>query len=330
MSKTMTVKDAQLRLDQLKNGKIPPKETPTLANPMYQKAYDGFLRFGSLCNTLREGKDGAGGYLVPDEFEKKIVNALAEKNILRKISTVKQTRRNLKIPCATGTGHACWVPEEGEIPETSGEFDEINLGAYKLATMTRVTDELLEDSGFDIEDFIAKEFALRLGQAEEEAFLDGDGIGKPLGLMRQLSRVAVSENAGYITMDDVIDLQHSIEPRYRENAVFLMSDNAVRELRKYRTVGIRNVWEGDMQNDAPVKLLGVPVITCRPMPKVESGSMPVLYGDFSHFMIGDRDHRSVKRLNELYARQGLVGYTVSERVDAVLLDKRAIAGLKVK
>ena len=86
MSKTMTVKDAQLRLDQLKNGKIPPKETPTLANPMYQKAYDGFLRFGSLCNTLREGKDGAGGYLVPDEFEKKIVDALAEKNILRKIS----------------------------------------------------------------------------------------------------------------------------------------------------------------------------------------------------------------------------------------------------
>ena len=121
-------------------------------------------------------------------------------------------------------------------------------------------------------------------------------------------------------MDDVIDLQHSIEPRYRENAVFLMSDEAVRELRKYRTVGFRNVWQGDMQNDTPVKLLGVPVITCRPMPKVESGSIP----------IGDRDPRSVKRLNELYALQGVVGYTVSERVDAVLLDKRAIVGLKVK
>ena len=104
--------------------------------------------------------------------------------------------------------------------------------------MTRVTDELLEDSGFDIEDFIAQEFALRLGQAEEEDILDGEGIGKLLGLMRQLSRLVVSENAGYITMDDVIDLQHSIEPRYRKNAVFLMSDNAVRELRKYRTVGI--------------------------------------------------------------------------------------------
>ena len=74
MSKTMTVTDAQLRLDQLKNGRIPSKETPVLENPIYQKAYDGFLRFGALCNTLREGTDGAGGFMVPDEFEKKIID----------------------------------------------------------------------------------------------------------------------------------------------------------------------------------------------------------------------------------------------------------------
>ena len=170
--------------DQLKNGRIPSKETPVLGNPIYQKAYDGFLRFGALCNTLREGTDGAGGFLVPDEFEKKIIDALAEKNVLRRLATVRQTYRNLKIPRAVGTGHAYWVPEEGVIPETSSEFDEINLGAYKLATLMRVTDELLEDSVFDLEEYIAKEFALRLGIAEEEAFLDGDGNGKPLGLMR--------------------------------------------------------------------------------------------------------------------------------------------------
>ena len=112
MDKKMTVKDAELRLEQMKNGKIPPKEVPTLANPMYAKAYDGFLRFGTLCNTLREGTDQAGGYLVPDEFEKKIVNALAEKNILRKLSTVKQTRRNLKIPLCNWN-RACLLGSRG-------------------------------------------------------------------------------------------------------------------------------------------------------------------------------------------------------------------------
>ena len=330
MSKAMTVTDAHLRLDQLKNGRIPSKETPVLGNPIYQKAYDGFLRFGARCNTLREGTDEAGGFLVPDEFEKKIIDALAEKNVLRRLATVRQTYRNLKIPRAVGAGHAYWVPEEGVIPETSSEFDEINLGAYKLATLMRVTDELLEDSVFDVEEYIAKEFALRLGMAEEEAFLDGDGNGKPLGLMRQLDRVVDSGNAGRITMEDMVELQHAVGSRYRKNAVFLMSSDAVSELSKYRTLGMVNVWQGNMQNGEPTKLLGVPVITCPSMPKVESGRMPILYGDFSHFLIGDRVHRSIKRLNEMYAHQGQVGYVVSQRVDAVLLDKGAIAGLKVQ
>ena len=109
-----------------------------------------------------------------------------------------------------------------------------------------------------------------------------------------------------------------------------MSSDAVSELSKYRTLGMVNVWQGNMQNGEPTKLLGVPVITCPSMPKVESGRMPILYGDFSHFLIGDRVHRSIKRLNEMYAHQGQVGYVVSQRVDAVLLEKSAIAGLTVK
>ena len=121
MIRTMTVKDAELRLDQLKNGKIPPKEVPTLANPMYAKAYDGFLRFGTLCNTLREGTDQAGGYLVPDEFEKKIVDALAEKNILRtncwktvfSISRIS-SRRNLLSALVRPKKKPFWMETELE------------------------------------------------------------------------------------------------------------------------------------------------------------------------------------------------------------------------
>ena len=146
MRETMNVKDAQLRLEQLKNGKIPPRETPALANPMYAKAYDGFLKYGSACDTLREGSDGAGGFLVPDEFEEKIVTALKEGNVLRQLATVRTTKHPLKLTKAVGEGHAVWVPEEGAIPEQSSSFEQLQLGAYKLATMVRVTDELLEDS----------------------------------------------------------------------------------------------------------------------------------------------------------------------------------------
>ena len=134
---------------------------------MYAKAYDGFLKFGATCNTLREGSDGEGGYLVPDEFEHRVVQAMAEKNVMRKLGTVMQTERTMTFPVAKGIGPADWIPEEGVIPITTGEFDEVKIEAHKVATSIRVSDELLEDSAFDLEGFIIDQFAQRIGDAEE-------------------------------------------------------------------------------------------------------------------------------------------------------------------
>lgn len=325
-----TVQEVQLRLDQLKEGSLPVQDTPVLASGLYARAYDGYLHHGTICNTLREGTDSEGGYLVPDEFEHRIVKAMKEKNVLRSLATVIPTKRLLKIPVAVGEGQAYWVPEEGLIPSSDCRFDQLQLDAHKLGCMIRVSDELLEDSAFDIAGYIAGSFAERLSAAEEEAFLDGDGNGKPLGLMRQLERTVETQNAGEITVDDIVDLQYSIPEPYRKNAVFLMSDATVRELRKIRTAFDRNIWEDELTKETPTKLLGVPVIVCDALPAPESGSMPVLFGDFSRFVIGDREHRSIKRLNELYARNGQVGFQVCERVDAILMDKRVMAGLKVR
>jgi len=327
---TATVQNAQMRLNQLKEGRLPAQDTPVLASPLYARAYDGYLHHGTICNTLREGTDSEGGYLVPDEFEHKIVKAMKEKNVLRSLATVIPTKRLLKIPVAVGDGQAYWVPEEGLIPSSDCRFDQLQLDAHKLGCMIRVSDELLEDSAFDIAGYIAGSFAERLSAAEEEAFLDGDGNGKPLGLMRQLERTVETQNTGSITVDDIVDLQYAIPEPYRKNAVFLMSDATVRELRKIRTAFDRNIWEDELTKETPTKLLGVPVITCDVLPVPESGSMPVLFGDFSRFVIGDREHRSIKRLNELYARNGQVGFQVCERVDAILMDKRSMAGLKVR
>ena len=330
MREMMNVKDAQLRLEQLMEGHLPPRETPVLANPMYVKAYDGFLKYGSTCDALREGSDGAGGFLVPDEFEEKIVTALKERNILRQLATVRTTRHPLKLTKAVGEGHAVWVPEEDAIPEQSSSFEQLQLGAYKLATMVRVTDEQLEDSAFDIEDFIAKAFGERLADAEEEAFLFGDGRGKPLGIAGQVETLVSTENEAEITADDLLELQHSIPKRYRDNGVYLMHDATAAMLRKLRSARGRNIWVEDFTRKTPDCLFGRPVITCASMPRAEHGKLAILFGDFSQYLIGDRGHRSVKRLTEVYARQGMVGYLVSQRVDGVLLERSAIAGLTVK
>ena len=330
MSKRMTVKDAQLRLDQLKNGKIPSKEVPTLANPIYAKAYEGFLKHGSACNTLREGSDGEGGYLVPDEFERRVVQALTEKNVLRKLGTVIQTERTMTFPVVKGIGPADWIPEEGVIPVTTGEFDEVKLDAHKVATSIRVSDELLEDSAFDLEGFIIDQFAERIGDAEEEAFLHGDGIAKPLGLIYQMDREVTTEKAGTISTDDLLALKHAIPPKYRKDAVFLMHDSTLRELRKLRTGNGQYVWYENLKKNLPLAIFGHRVFTSPSMPSIDSGKPPILFGNFKYFVIGDRKHRRIKRLTEVHAQQGQVAYIMSQRVDAKLLDRNAIAALKVK
>jgi len=330
MSKTMTVKDAELRLDQLKNGKIPPKEVPTLANPMYAKAYDGFLKLGTTCNTLREGSDGEGGYLVPDEFENRVVQAMAEKNVMRRLGTVMQTERTMTFPIGKGIGFAEWVPEEGEFPIVAAEFDEVKLGAHKVATSIRVSDELLEDSVFDLEEFIIKEFAQRIGEAEEAAFIHGDGLAKPLGIIHQLDREVISEKAGKISTDDLLELMHAIPSKYRKDAVFLMHDSTLRELFKLRTGEGQYIWYENLKKNIPLCIFSHRVITSPSMSTIDSGKPPILFGDFKHFVIGDRKHRRIKRLTEVHAQQGQVAYIMSQRVDAKLLDRNAIAALKVK
>ena len=330
ITNNLTWADAMLELEQLRDGSMPPVNTPTLANPVYARAYDRFLHEGNVTNTLREGADNEGGYLAPDAFERQIVQAMTEQNVMRRLGTIVQTERTMKFPVAKGFGPADWVPEEGVIPVTEGEFDEVRLEAHKVATTIRVSDELLEDCGFNLEGFLASQFASRIASAEEHAFLYGDGKAKPLGLIHQLDREVTTEKAGRITVDDLIELIHAIPRPYRKGAVLLMNDTTLRELRKLVDGEGNPIWYENLQKGSPLAILSYRVVTSPAMPGMESGKAPILFGNFRHFVIGDRQHRRVKRLNEVYAQQGQVAYIMSQRVDAKLLDRNAIAALRMK
>lgn len=330
ITNNLTWADAMLELEQLRDGSMPPVNTPALANPVYARAYDRFLHEGSVTNTLREGADNEGGYLAPDAFERQIVQAMTEQNVMRRLGTIVQTERTMKFPVAKGFGPADWVPEEGVIPVTEGEFDEVRLEAHKVATTIRVSDELLEDCGFNLEDFLASQFASRIASAEEHAFLYGDGKAKPLGLIYQLDREVTTEKAGQITVDDLFNLIHAIPRPYRKGAVLLMNDTTFRQLCKLQDEDGQLIWYENLKKGFPLAILSYRVVTSPAMPDMESGKAPILFGNFRHFVIGDRQHRRIKRLNEVYAQQGQVAYIMSQRVDAKLLDRNAIAALCMK
>ena len=158
------------------------------ASDEYKTAFWGMIRnrvaTPGVMNALQVGTDSEGGYLVPDEYERTLVQGLEEENVLRSLCTVIQTSSgDRKIPLVASHGTASWVDEEGTIPDSDDTFGQITIGAHKVATMIKVSDELLQDSVFNIESYIAAEFARRIGAAEEEAFITGNGTGKPTGLL---------------------------------------------------------------------------------------------------------------------------------------------------
>lgn len=287
-----------------------------------------------MRNALEVGTDSEGGYLVPDEFERTLIEALLEENIFRSIAKVINTSSvDRKIPVVASKGTASWVDEEGEIPESDDAFGQVSIGAYKLATMIKVSEELLNDSVFNLESYIAKEFARRIGAKEEEAFFTGDGSGKPTGIFHTTGGAqlgATTASATALTVDEVMDLFYSLKSPYRKNAIFVMNDATVKVIRKLKDGNGQYIWQPSLTASQPDTILNRPVKTSSYVPTIEAAAKTIAFGDFGYYWVADRQGRAFKRLNELFAATGQVGFMATQRVDGKLILAEAIKVLQQK
>lgn len=308
------------------------------ASNTYKKSFWNAMRDKSarpaVMDALKIGSDAEGGYLVPDEYEKTLVEGLEEENIFRKIATVISTSSgDRKIPVVATKGTASWVDEEGAIPESDDAFGQVSIGAYKLGTLIKVSEELLNDSVFDLESYISKEFARRIGAREEDAFFNGDGIGKPVGIFNATGGAEVGVNAASataITADELIDLFYSLKAPYRKNAVWVINDATVKAIRKLKDNNGNYLWQPALTANTPDTILGRPVFTSSYVPTIAAGAKTIAFGDFSYYWVADRQSRSFKRLSELYAATGQVGFMATQRVDGKLILSEAIKVLAQK
>ena len=288
----------------------------------------------SVLNALQEGTDSEGGYLVPDEFERTLVEALEEENVFRTLAhVIKTSSGDRKIPVVASKGSASWVDEEGAYQESDDAFSQVSIGAYKLGTMIKVSEELLADSVFDLEAYISKEFARRIGAREEESFFNGDGKGKPLGILAAAGGAEVgvtAASATAITADEVIDLFYSLKAPYRKNAVWLLNDATVKQIRKLKDTTGQYLWQPSLVAGTPDTILGRPVKTSAFMPTAAAGAKTIAFGDFKYYWIADRQGRTFKKLSELYAANGQVGFMGTQRVDGKLILPEAIKVLQMK
>ncbi len=327
----LTGKPVNSKLDG-KMGRATDEYKKAFWNAMRTRAGEGLDT--TIRNALQVGTDTEGGYLVPDEFERRLIESLEEENIFRRLANVITTSSgDRKIPVVASKGTASWIDEEGAIPESDDAFGQVSIGAYKLGTLIKVSEELLNDNVFNLEAYISREFARRIGNKEEEAFFTGDGSGKPTGIFAatggaQLGITTAGTTA--ITLDEMLDLFYSLKAPYRNKASFVMNDATIKAIRKLKDGQGQYLWQPSVQAGTPDTILNRPIHTSSFVPTIEAGAKTIAFGDFSYYWVADRQGRVFKRLNELYAVTGQVGFVATQRVDGKLILPEAIKVLQQK
>ena len=333
----------------LPNVKPTPKSDRPTATDEYNKAFWNMMRginTMEVRDALSVSTPSEGGYTVPDEFERRLIQELEENNVFRKIAhTIKTQSGTRTIPIAADAGEATWIEEGSAIQEADMSFSQATLSAFKLGTMVKVSNELLNDSAFDIAGYIAQRFGVRFGNAEEKAFINGTGVSgnpqvtpsQPTGILTSVTASAgnTTDDAETVTFDNLYKLFYSLKSPYRRKAAWLCHETLVLKLMLLKDGNSNYIWKPGLNEGEPDTLLGHPIHTSSYMPAItgtaaqDKNKKVLLFGDFNYYWIADRQNRTLKRLNELYAVTDQVGFIGTQRVDGKLILPEAMQVMKL-
>jgi HK97 family phage major capsid protein len=308
----------------------PGSDTPPAATAAEKavKAFDGFLHTGvKTLNTTDEGD------LIPQQYYAELITALTEMSILRRAGArvVQMTGNSMIVPTMTHSGAAVLTAELDPYDETEPTTDQIEFTPYKYTRLTRVSEELVADSLFDIwGGVLSPDFAQAFAAAENAAFTTGNGTTAPQGVVTGAGVGVTAASSTAFTTDEVIDTYHSLNYLYRQNATWMMNDATALVLRKMKDGTGQYLWQPGLQAGQPDTLLGRPVITNNSMATVAQGARVILFGDFRYYWIGQRAGMTVDRNPYLYMANGMVGFFARMRVDAHVMLADAFKVLRMK
>lgn len=294
--------------------------------------YEMLFKTGVIANRMTEnhaqglkaGEKGAGGYLVPDSMEAQIVQTLAEENVMRRLATVIHMEDGERaVPVVRSMSEAQWLDENEAMEMGAAGFEAARLKPRKLGLTIPVSNELLADAGVDMAAFLADSFARRIASGEEKAFLTGDGIKQPAGLLNSAQVGVTAAAPDALTADEIISLYYALDEQYRSKAVFLMHEDTAKALRTLKDENGRYLWREALGGE-PDRMLGRPVYTSRFMPKLAAGAKPVAFGDLSKYWIADRGNRTLRRYGEVFALRDQTAFVMTERVDGKLIVPEAV------
>lgn len=312
----------------------------------YREAFSTYLRYGVsglkpeqrnlLAQNFVEARalsavtGASGGYTVPEGFYNQLIDNMKWYGGMRQARTTiirTSSGNNLPIPTADDTGNVgAIVDENTQVAEQDTTFGQKNLGAYMYTSkIIRVPYQLLQDSAFDIEAWLRQKLAERIGRITNQHFTTGTGTGEPQGVVTGASegKVGASGQTSSVTYDDLVDLEHSVDPAYRRMAEWMFHDSTLKAIKKLKDSEGRPLWAPGIAVREPNTILGYPYVVNNDMPVMAADAKSILFGDFSNYFIRDVLGVQLLRLEERYADYLQVGFLAFSRHDGVLADAGA-------
>jgi len=320
------------------------KNKPVMQREEYRSAFRKYLITGmgglnaeerslvlqgasSETRALAAGTGSAGGYTVPQGFFDTLTDAMKWYGGIRQSrATILRTAGGNALPMPTDNDTAVTgelVAENSAVSAADISFGQKILNAYKFSSKTvLVSLELLQDSAFDIEAFIAKKLGQRLGRIQNTYFTTGTGTSQPQGIVTgsTLGTTGTTGQTTSLIFDDLINLEHSVDPAYRQNAQYMLHDSTLKAIKKLKDSYGRYLWlPGTTQNEADT-ILGYEYVINSDMPVMAASAKSVVFGDLSTFFVRDVMDVTLFRISEKYIENGQVGFLAFARADSACLD----------
>ncbi len=287
--------------------------------------------------ALTVGDDTAAGYLAPPEFIGEIIKGETEFSPIRTIARVRQTsRRSTQIPRRTGQFAAVWTAEQGTRSETEGlTYGLEDMPTHEQSALVDVSEAMIEDSVFNIEQELQEEFTEQFGVAEGTAFVSGNAVGKPEGFMTNGDvSFTVSGSASTIADTDgqangIIDLYHAVKTAYARNGTWVLNRTTLGAVRKLKDNQKNYIWQPGLASLRPNTILDAPYVEATDMDNEGANTFPIAFGDFRRaYTIVDRIVMSVLRDVFTQATSGNIRFVARKRVGGQIVLPEAIRRLK--
>ena len=314
-------------------------EYKSLDDLEYKKAFNNYIKKGietDLSNleikrdltTSTDTSTSYGGYLLSPNIQKMIIDNLQERCVIRKIASVQEISSSSLDVIDASSMTPSWFSETGTVTDTDTSiFSKTTINTYDLVAQPKVSQKMLDDAAIDMEQWLAYRLADDFADAEEDAFINGDGDNKPKGILDyvddgNIEKVTSSDTKVKFTEKDILNLYYSLGDKYVNNASFLMARSTIKEIRQLKdSTSGHYLWNPALLAGQEDTLLGSPIYCSSHVPAVATSSKAIIFGDFKYYQVVDRV--GIRILRDPYTAKPYVRFYTTKRVGGAVVDTNA-------